>query len=214
MEIKFEGYMMGGNPFDVIVETYVQLLRQSLFDVLRIGTDKDGMQGTSKPLIERINTQREILNKMTPEQIEMCRNTSILYTKAGNLMEINNYLFELEQSFRTVWCECQPKYDDKFEKEFIGEESSEYIRRRELTNLVFKCIEDKDPKEFERFLAKCIDVIDPVVKTGWPLEAEAFVEEHKLSIGNIEFMRSVLKHYIDDKEGKIEKLFDMIKIKG
>ena len=214
----WNGYEIHGNPFDVIMEASIEYMRNSIFNIERYrhrGCIAHVSKGDS--LIEVINKQYEILDAMTDEEVELCRQKSILFKKLGNIMLITHNIFKFKQSFRTKYCESNPELDPELEKLFFGEDSSEYLKRRYLINVVNEIYnKTNDFNEINELISGSIDVLDTNVEKEsiWfkPQldqyeKGEEFVKLHSLEMKDVYFMKSVVQHMNDDKYHITEKLF-------
>lgn len=212
----WNGYEIYGNPFDVIMEASIDYMRNSIFNVERY-RNREVPINTSEGdyLIKRIKSQYEILDSMTDEQVELCRQKSILFKKLGNIMLITHTIFKFQQSFRTKYCECNPELDPEMEKLFFGEESSEYLRRKSLIDIVNE-IYNKTYKfdEIDELLSGAMNALDPNVKkedSTYQIKqyekGEEFVKLYCLEMKDVEFMKSTVQHMKDDQNHTVEKFF-------
>lgn len=212
--IEYKGYQIGGNPFDVIMECGVELLRNQIFNVLRIRTETEDFMTDNGYLVERIEKQYDIIRSLTDEEVNQLRKSSVLFTKIDSAMSINDYLCALKRSFKTIWCETNPEFSEETEKIFLGgESSSDYIRRNELKKLTIHQLKQRGYEDFSEFLYRCIDVLDsntPKEETEdndpKTKEAKDFISEYVLSIQDVEFLKSVSEHYMKDEVGFTESL--------
>lgn len=213
----WNGYEIYGNPFDVIMEASIDYMRNSIFNIERY-RNREVPIGVQEGdyLIKRIKKQYEILDAMTDEEVELCRQKSILFKKLGNIMLITHSIFKFQQSFRTKYCECNPELDPELEKFFFGEESSEYLRRKSLIDVVTEIYKKTYQfDEIDEILSGAMDALDPNVKKGefeYQTEryekGEEFVKLYSLEMKDVEFMRSVVQHMKDDQNHTTEKFFE------
>ena len=213
----WNGYNIYGNPFDVIIEESIEYMRNSIFNIERYRHRNCIAHVSGDGFIEIINKQYEILDAMTDEEVELCRQKSILFKKLGNIMLITNNIFKLKQSFRTKYCECNPELDPELEKLFFGEDSSEYLKRRSLINIINEIYnKTHNIDEISELISGSIDVLDPNVKKESIYfkseiekyeKSEEFVKLHSLEMKDVYFMKSVVQHMNDDKYHITEKLF-------
>lgn len=221
MEIKFNGFEVAGNPFDVIIEASISYLRNQMFSVSRYRTDiDDGNETRGMYLIDRIRKQYEILDSMTDEQVEICRKNSVLAKKNAQPMDVNAYLFDLEKSFPTIYSECNPKFEGPLEELFIGSESSDYFRRIGLATTVKDYLKkERGEEKINALLSGATDYLDPNVhieditsemKLKEYAEGSKFAKDLKLEMPDVDFMKSVLKHAVDDRRGYTQLLFQVM----
>lgn len=212
---KVNGIEVKGNPFDVIMQQSIAYLRENLFTVSRLGTDSENLLAPTfhKSVVKNIDDTKEILRSMTKEQLEKCREESVIMKYAGDstFIELNNFLFALEKLFPTVWTECTPAYDDSLEKIFYGD-SSDYYRRSGLRETLEGMIPDNfkelnyDQKLFvfnsiAMLLNRCHELIDHDTNDKDHQQAKEFMLLNGIERGDngrtdINFLQSVLSHLL------------------
>lgn len=217
----WNGYEIYGNPFDVIMEASIDYMRNSIFNVERY-RNREVPINTSEGdyLIKRIKSQYEILDSMTDEQVEICRQNSVLAKKNTRPMDVNAYLFDLEKSFPTIYSECNPKFEGPLEELFIGSESSDYFRRIGLATTVKDYLKrEHGADKINALLSGATDYLDPNVhiediisetKLKEYAEGSKFAKDLKLEMSDVDFMKTVLKHAVDDRRGYTQLLFQVM----
>lgn len=147
-------------------------------------------------------------------------NKDIVFTALQNYNAtgMNEFFFELEESFRNIYCETWPEFDPEIEK-LLYKDSSDYYQRRKIILFTERMIEDYKKadtndvsvyfKFLEKFLNDCIDYLDEngnVYDEGRKEKAKSFVDKYKLSIEDIALMKSVIRHRKQDKSNEIYKM--------
>lgn len=221
MDMEKNGFRIAGNPFDVIVEASIAYLRNQLFSVTRFNTEYDvGNETRGQYLIDRINEQYEILSSMTNEEVELCRKASVIEKKSQKQMKVNDFLFQWEQSFPTIYSECNPEYDPQLEQMFLGKSSSDYLRRKSLIGVIEERIhKDKGYDKIEAELEGATDFLDPVVKME-DITSDRELNKYKaggklvidyaLTMEDVDFMKSVVKHRLDGIMHTTQDIFGLM----
>ena len=76
---------------------------------------------------------------MSEETVVMCRETSCYSISSYNKFnKANECLLELERNMQTVFSECVPNRNDRFEQIRLGVDSDEYKRLLELRDIASK----------------------------------------------------------------------------
>jgi hypothetical protein len=185
------------NPIDIICQSAVEYLRGTLYDVIRYRGNTISPSDENY-LIDRIKEQYELLDKMSDEQVSVCKETSMLFSKL-NHYDINNWLFTLNNSFPTIWSESNPIFDDRLEKLLFGE-TEEYYTRDKLRKIVSAEIINFDTlKRFDEFLSECIDLIDGFEMAD---KHKEFLNKYTLDTQSIELMKSEIKHLMNKEKSK------------
>lgn len=199
------------NPFDDMLYHGLELTRDLLFachrhrnkDVLeQFWTTKerlDSMYGHILEVFEKIQC-------MSDDTVEECRTTSKYYANnSDEFVAMNEGLLEFERNMQTVWTECNPCYDDRFEQLRLGEDSEEYKRLLELREI--STDKDKLGALSDSELSSIIDVMYRLeeIKTrgsshkAWSLygeeleKTEVYITEYRLTEDDVHYMKAFRK---------------------
>lgn len=134
------------NPFDSMLYFALNLLRQVVFSTYRLKnpTLPEGIQPKLEYLqnnFSEIANNFYVLQNMSEETVRMCSRTSYIYNldvsdDSLNSTELNNFLFNIENSIPCVYSFSNPCRDETFERIRLGEDSNEFKRLLELKVLV------------------------------------------------------------------------------
>lgn len=147
------------NPFDVFVQTSLELARASLFFQQRFKNTDSGFairvedMDSVKSYYERMCQQFEILNSIPQEELEICRKTSF-YSDNDKFSSLNKELFEKSQGIPTIYSDSNPYINTEFEELVYGKDSDKYKRHAYLREVVCR-----DYSFSREDLCKCCDIL-------------------------------------------------------
>lgn len=215
--IEYANVRVGGNPYDVIMEAAIGYLRCQLFAIGRIGTAIEEPD-KGQHFVDRINEQYKLLNALEEEDRENLRRCCVhgQYCRSHN--KLNNFLFRLEQSCRTIYCETNPALDPVTDKLFKGEYSSEVYAQNAQKEFIVDLMAKLEIgfEKVESLIEDYMNAIDPVFNRP-PLDPDIekrlndaieIFGKYNFSMDDLEYMRSFVRHKIDDEHGITVALFD------
>ena len=144
MRLELKELNVKDNPFDAMLHHSLELTRDLLFACIRFRNSKipEGFwlrEDIIDFFVGNIKDEFSKLSKMSEETVAMCRETSCYSISSYNKFnKANEYLLELERNMQTVFSECVPNRNDRFEQIRLGVDSDEYKRLLELRDIVSK----------------------------------------------------------------------------
>lgn len=190
------------NPFDVMLHFSIEITRDLLFACQRLKnpevpehvcTNLDRLES----YMNKITREFEKLLNMSEETVAMCRETSFYYQE-DNLDRMNESLLKFDKDLPTVWGQCVPSRNDRFEQLRLGKDSDAYKRLLELRKIVteseLSCVN-------VGYLYSLCDIIDEpseCLQYRWLTEDELeerrkIIEKYKLTEDEIQYMISYQK---------------------
>lgn len=203
------------NPFDLMVNWGIELLRDTLFGCQRIGNDNvpDSINTSEESLRIRFSKIMDEFNRiqyLDKEVVTMLRKTSFFgnYDHNDEFFKFNDLLIKFKNFMETRYSRCTPVYDKTFEKYKYGEKSFEYKRYLELIDLCNK----------EPFLSISKDTLFEMMDAiERPEEGQAYFQDPKtfsrnqklindfnLTSDEIEFIISFKFERYDVKKGELK----------
>ena len=180
------------NPFDVILSTYLEMARMSLWNAIRMGNPECGIDmhydDNMSAFEERIKEQVRVLKKLEEndkEGLRVCRETSCFHNEKHDV--VNNILLNLSRLIPTEYMQAYPVRNLEFEEWNLGKDSEKYKRILELREMA-------SSEEFmdvdERFLYDVIAVVGK--EKGAVSNNEVIVKEfagkHNLTEEDVEYI--------------------------
>ena len=144
MRLELKELNVKDNPFDAMLHHSLELTRDLLFACIRFRNSKipEGFwlrEDIIDFFVGNIKDEFSKLSKMSEELVAMCRETSCYSISSYNKFnKANECLLELERNMQTVFSECVPNRNDRFEQIRLGVDSDEYKRLLELRDIVSK----------------------------------------------------------------------------
>lgn len=210
--MNLKDYEVKSNPFDVFTQTALELARSALFVNSRLRNanvwepyskyDEDW----SSVYLKHMQEQLEILNNITPEELEFCREHAYMNTD-DHFDVINTFLFEHVQNMETECSKIAPAFSDEEEKIYLGEDSCVFKRHRELKELLAKYYNTEYMST--HVLSKCIDAMNRGFRRaakdyGWSgsykckvREALDILEAHAVTADDIEYLIRLRERSVD-----------------
>lgn len=196
-----------GNPFDIIIQSSIEYLRDCFFNVARYRKEDNYVPSNENDthLIDRIKEQYNVLGNMTNDQVNILRTHSILY-KEIDFLKMNDFLFSISKAIPTVWSQCVPVFEPEVEMVLFGD-SDDYKKRKKLKDLAIETAKHfKDFQSFDYFLSKCIDFIDRNDDSyGDNIKTDEFIKKHSLDIDDICIMQSAINKCLLKEDGRSVK---------
>lgn len=189
------------NPFDVLVQSAIEVARNALFVVERMQSDEmvcPTFQGL-KHEYDIINEQFDFLKSLSKEDLESLRGMAHV-SKGDNMDRMNDVLYSYFNEFSTEYTECFPYVSVEFEEFKYGKNSEKCLHLNRLRTIC-----DIDNRATKEFLEHCVDYLSDdkecwvnVYTIAYQSKIKEFIHDTSASSEDLEYMLS----YISRRESE------------